>query len=154
MITVDDGAHGTSKVNGNHLAPALLQYDIYATLFLITGWWNVEDYRADHLDIQSHTYDLHYEAKCGHRSKVNCVSYDVLLEDLKKSLEIADNNDSFCFPYYEYTETSLKAVKDAGFKIAFIGGGRKASRSDDKYKIPRYAVQRNTTMETFKKWVN
>ncbi len=154
LITVDDGAHGTSKINGNHLGPALLQYDVYATLFLITAWWDVEDYQNDHLDIQSHTYDLHRGGNCGMRSKVNCVSYDVLLDDLKKSLKFADNADSFCFPYYEYTDTSIKAVKEAGFKVAFIGGGRKATRKDDKYKIPRYAVQRTTTMDTFKRWVN
>ena len=158
LITIDDGAFGTSKIRGNYLIPALEKYEAHATLFLITGWWGVkggiDNYKSDYLDVQSHTHDLHYEAHCGHRSKVNCVSYDELLKDLKESLKIVDNNNSFCFPFYDYTETSIKAVKEAGFKVAFIGGGRKASRSDDKYKIPRYPIYDSTSMDRFKSIVN
>ena len=154
LITIDDGAHGTSKINGNHLIPALEEYEMHATLFLITGWWDIENYRSEYLDVQSHTNNLHIEEHCGHRSKVNCVSYDELLKDLKKSIDVVKDTNSFCFPFYEYTDTSIKAVKEAGFKIAFIGGWRKASRSDDKYKIPRYPIHDSTTMETFKKIVN
>ena len=154
LITVDDGAFGTSKVRGNYLIPALEEYKMYATLFLITGWWPIENYLSDYLDVQSHTHDLHYEAKCGHRSKVNCVSYDTLLNDLKASIDVVKNTNSFCFPFYDYTETSIKAVKEAGFKIAFIGGYRKATRSDDKYKIPRYPIYDSTSLSTFKSIVN
>lgn len=154
LITIDDGAHGTSKINGNHLIPALEEYQVHATLFLITGWWDIGNYQSEYLDVQSHTHDLHYEAKCGHRSKVNCVSYDELLADLKKSIEVVKSTTSFCFPFYESTETSLKAVKDAGFKIAFVGGNRKASRSDNKYKIPRYPIHNNMSLEDFIKKIS
>lgn len=149
LITVDDGAHGTSKINGNHLIPILEEYKMHATLFLITGWWDIENYRSDYLDIQSHTNDLHYEANCGYRSKVNCVSYDDLLDDLKKSIDVVKDTTSFCFPFYDYTQKSIDAVKEVGFKIAFIGGRRKAKRSDDKYKIPRYPVYDSTSMNSF-----
>ena len=149
LITVDDGAYGTSKINGNHLIPALEEYKMHATLFLITGWWDIENYRSDYLDIQSHTHDLHYEASCGHRSKVNCVSYDELLSDLKKSIDVVKDINSFCFPFYDYTDTSIKAVQEAGFKIAFVGGRRKATRDDDKYKVPRYPIYDSTSMDSF-----
>jgi len=150
LITVDDGSWGTGKINGNHLIPTLESYKMNATLFLITGWYDMANYESEYLTIQSHTHDLHYEAKCGYRSKVNCVSYDALMTDLKKSIDIIKNTDSFCFPFYEYTSTSIKAVKDAGFKTAFINGWRKASRNDDKYKIPRFPIQRTTTISQFK----
>ena len=149
LITVDDGAFGTSKINGNNLIPALEQYKMHATLFLITGWWDIENYRSPYLDIQSHTHDLHYEASCGHRSKVNCVSYDALLEDLRKSIDVVKDTNSFCFPFYDYTESSINAVKEAGFKIAFVGGRRKATRDDDKYKVPRYPIYDTTSMDSF-----
>ena len=154
LITIDDGAHGTSKINGNHLIPALEEYKMHATLFLITGWWDIENYRSDYLDIQSHTNDLHYEAHCGHRSKVNCVPYEDLVEDLKKSIEVVKNTNSFCFPFYDYTESSIKAVKEVGFKIAFVGGFRKASREDDKYKIPRYPIYDSTPLSTFINYIS
>ena len=154
LITIDDGAYGTGKHNGNHLIPILEEYKVPATLFLITGWWDISNYSSNYLTVESHTNDLHIEENCGYRSKVNCVGYDKLLEDLKKSIEITKSKDAFCFPFYEYTDESIRAVKDAGFKAAFIGGNRKASRSDNKYKIPRYIIYKNTTLEQFKKMVN
>ena len=38
LITIDDGAMGTGKHNGNKLIPILEEYQMHATLFLITGW--------------------------------------------------------------------------------------------------------------------
>lgn len=159
LLTIDDGAWGTSKIKGNYLIPLLEKYQLHATLFLITGWWGIdggiENYKSDYLDVQSHTHNLHYSGACSaYRSKVNCVSYDELLKDLKQSIEVVKDTNSFCFPFYEYSATSIKAVKAAGFKVAFIGGYRKASRSDDKYKIPRYPIYDSTTLEQFKKMVN
>ncbi len=153
LITVDDGAYGTGKHNGNHLIPALEEYQANATLFLITGWWNIDNYRSSYLSVESHTNNLHIEEKCGYRSKVNCVGYNALLEDLKQSISITNSIDAFCFPFYESTDESIRAVKDAGFKVAFVGGNRKASRSDNKYKIPRYIIYNGTTLEQFKKMV-
>ena len=159
LLTVDDGAWGTSKIKGNYLIPLLEKYQMHATLFLITGWWGIDggidNYKSDYLDVQSHTHNFHYAGVCSqYRSKVNCVSYDDLLKDLKQSIEIVKDTNSFCFPFYEYSETSIKAVKAAGFKVSFIGGYRKASRSDDKYKIPRYPIYDSTSLEQFKNMVN
>ena len=154
LITIDDGACGTGKHNGNHLIPALEEYQSHATLFLITGWWNINNYRSSYLDIQSHTNNLHTQEKCGsYRSKVNCVGYDALLEDLNKSISITNSKEAFCFPFYESSNESIRAVKDAGFKVAFVGGNRKASRNDNKYKIPRYVIYKGTTLEQFKNMV-
>ncbi len=154
LLTVDDGAHGTGKHNGNHLIPLLEEYDMYATLFLITGWWSINNYQSDKLDVESHTDNLHREATCGYRSKVNCIPYNELLEDLKNSIAVTKSTKAFCFPFYEYTNESIKAVKEAGFKVAFTGGNRKANRNADKYKIPRYVILSNTTIEEFKSYVN
>ena len=155
LITIDDGNFGTSINNGNHLIPALEEYKTYATIFIVSGWYASYEYPSDYLDVQSHTHKLHVEGKnCKYRSKVNCVSYDELLNDLKMSIASVDNANSFCFPYYEYTDTSIKAVKDAGFKLAFVGDWRKASRNDNKYKIPRYPIYDDTSLTTFKNLVN
>ena len=154
LLTVDDGGNGTSIKTGNYLISSLEEYKAHATLFLITGWWPPEDYKSDYLDIQSHTNLLHFEDYCGHRSRVNCIPYDELLEDLKISIAILKDSTAFCFPYYETTPTSIKAVKEAGFDIAFVGDDYKASRNSDKYKIPRYIVHKSITLEKFKSMVN
>ena len=82
LITVDDGAKGTGKHNGNKLIPALEEYQMHATLFLISGWWDVENYRSKYLDIQSHTYDMHQYGPCK-RGQLNCATYEEALKDLK-----------------------------------------------------------------------
>ena len=154
LITVDDGGNGTNKETGNYLGEALREYQLHATLFVITGWWGPDNYDTEYLDLQSHSYLLHYDGTCGYRSKLNCVSYDELLNDLKLSIDVVKDKTSFCFPYYETTETSLRAVKEAGFDIAFVGDNRKASRSDNKYKIPRYVIHKSITLDKFKSMVN
>lgn len=148
LITVDDGAMGTGKHNGNKLIPILEEYNMNATLFLISGWWDVNNYRSKNLDVQSHTYDMHLYGDCG-RGQVVCASKEQLMEDLKKSLSIVDNNNSFCFPFYSYSASALETVKEAGFKLAFVGGNRKAKRSDNKYLVPRYPIHKSHSMEQF-----
>ena len=148
LITVDDGALGTGKHNGNKLIPLLEEYKMHATLFLIAGWWDIENYRSPYLDIQSHTFDMHQYGSCGN-GQINCATYEEAKADLNKSLEIIKNNDSFCFPFYYYSDTSLKAVKDAGFKLAFVGGMRKATRNSNKYLIPRYPIHSTHTFKEF-----
>lgn len=153
LITVDDGAMGTGKHNGNKLIPLLEEYDMNATLFLISGWWNVENYRSKNLDIQSHTYDMHQYGTCG-RGQLVCATKEEALSDLQKSLQIVDNNNSFCFPFYSYSNVAIEAVKEAGFKIAFVGGSVKARRSNNKFLIPRYPIHSDITMDQFIKMVS
>ncbi len=148
LITVDDGAMGTGTHNGNKLIPLLEEYNMNATLFLISGWWDVNNYRSKNLDIQSHTYDMHQYGSCK-KGQLVCASKEEALNDLKKSLTIVDNNNSFCFPFYSYSQVSIEAVKEAGFQLAFIGGSRKAKRSDNKYLIPRYPIHKTHSMDQF-----
>ena len=153
LITVDDGGWGTGTDKGNYLIPALEENDMYATLFLVTGFWGPEAYQSPNLDVESHTNNLHHEKKCGHRSMVNCVPYETVLNDLKETIDILGTKEAFCFPFYEATDTSVQAVKDAGFKVSFAGRGGNVTRNTDKYRIPRYAVYDSTTMEQFIKMV-
>ena len=140
LITVDDGAMGTGKHNGNHLATILDEYKMHATLFLITGWWDLSNYQgSEYLEVQSHTNDMHQYGGCGSGQLV-CANYDGVKEDLQKSLDIIGDNTSFCYPFYQYDDEAIQAIKDLGFKVAFAGGNRKATRNSDKYKIPRYPI--------------
>lgn len=148
LLTIDDGAMGTGKHNGNKLIPILEEYKMHATLFLIAGWWDIENYRSPYLDIQSHTYDMHQYGSCG-KGQINCATLDEAKTDLKKSLDIIKNDDSFCFPFYAYSDTSLQAVKDVGFKMAFVGGNRKATRNSNKFLIPRYPILDSITLQQF-----
>ena len=152
LITIDDGAMGTGTHNGNKLIPLLEKYKAHATLFLISGWWPIGNYSSKYLDIESHTFDMHEGNYCENAqrgSKLLCSTREQVLEDLTKSVEITGSKNAFCFPMYVYNDTTLSVLKEIGFKTAFIGGDIKATRNDDKYKIPRYHIYRETTLDQF-----
>ena len=152
LITVDDGAKGTGFHNGNKLIPLLEKYDAKATLFLITGWWDKSNYVSKNLEIESHTNDMHTESFCKNvtrGAKMLCLSDEEVLKDLKASVDILGTNTAFAFPFYAYSEKSIELLKQTGFKLAFIGGNVKATRNSNKYKIPRYPIQKSITLEQF-----
>ena len=150
LITIDDGAMGTGKHNGNKLIPLLEKYQLHATLFLITGWWNINNYLgSDYLEVQSHTYDMHNYGTCK-KGQLVCANYDEVKADLQKSIDIIGNKKSFCYPFYSYDDEAINAIRDLGFKVAFAGGNRDATRSSNKYIVPRYPIHSDITMERFK----
>lgn len=147
LLTIDDGAAGTGKHNGNKLIPLLEKYDLHATLFLITGWWNIENYRSPNLDIESHTNDMHTMYQNGAQLLIS--TNEQVIQDLNQSIAVTKSKKAFCFPFYAYNETAIHQVKQVGFELSFIGGNYKASRNNDKYKIPRYPIYKNITMQQF-----
>ena len=154
LITVDDGAMGTGRHNGNHLATILNEYKMHATLFLIAGWWDINNYKdSPYLEIQSHTYDMHQKGPCGEGQLV-CANYDQAKADIQNSLNIIGDNTSFCYPFYQYDDEAIQAIKDLGFKVAFAGGNRKATRSSNKYLIPRYPIYNDHTASDIARMVN
>ena len=157
LLTIDDGAMGTGLHNGNKLIPLLEKYQVNATLFLITGWWDINNYRSKYLDIESHTYDMHTEGLCSwatRGAKLLCSTYDEVVADLQKSISITGSSDAFCYPFYVYNDTAINAVKAVGFKVAFAGGGYKAKRSSNKYAIPRYPIYDSTSLSTFINYIS
>ena len=48
----------------------------------------------------------------------------------------------------------MEALEELDFKVAFVGGNTKASRNNNKYKIPRDVILDNITMNEFINMVN
>ena len=152
LITIDDGAMGTSFINGNYLIPLLEKYQLHATLFLITSWWDIKNYQSPYLDVESHSFDMHIENYCkgvSRGAKMLCLSHEEAVEDLKKSIEITGSNNAYCYPFYVYNNETITEVQEAGFKIAFAGGGGKATRNSNKYAIPRFQIKSSMTLNDF-----
>jgi len=152
LITIDDGALGTGKHNGNILIPLLEKYEIPATLFLITGWWDKSNYISPYLDIESHSHDLHFEGVCNgvaRGAKTLCVSKEERIDDLTKSVNVTNSLNAFCYPFYVYNDSIIEDLKEVGFKLAFAGGDIKASRNSNKYKIPRFHIKSDITLDDF-----
>lgn len=152
LITVDDGAMGTGRHNGNKLIPLLEEYHMHATLFLISGWWAKDNYISNYLDIESHTHDMHTEGFCSgvtRGAQLLCSSKEQVLADLKLSIATIGSSTAFCFPFYAYNNEAIASIKEVGFKLAFVGGNVKSNRGNDKYKIPRYPIYDNTSLNEF-----
>lgn len=157
LITVDDGAMGTGAHNGNKLIPILEEYKMHATLFLITGWWDINNYRSKYLDVESHTHDMHNGGMCegvSRGAQMLCSTNEQVLNDLRTSISVTGSSNAFCFPLYAYDDNAINLVKEAGFKTAFIGGGYKVTQNTDKYHVPRYQIHHDTSLTTFINMVN
>ncbi len=146
LITVDDGWYA------EFLYPIVDEYEIDITLFLVTSWYDKEQFYSPYIEFASHGHDLHNVGECpgGQGGAIKCWDYDKLMEDLKLSRDELDNTLAFCYPFYEYNDYSISVLKDAGFEMAFMGGGYNAKIGIDKYKIPRHTILSYTTLEQFK----
>ena len=150
LITIDDGSRAWNFV------PILEEYEINATLFLISGWYEKEKFTSNYLELASHTHNLHTPGVCagGQGSPLKCLNKDELLADLRLSREVLDGTEAFCFPFYEFNDYGISALQEAGFKMAFIGGYRKAVRGDNLFKIPRIPLTNYTTLNQYASYIN
>lgn len=148
LLTIDDGAMGTSFINGNILIPLLEQYQVHATLFLITAWWDKANYQSEYLDVESHGNDIHFSGSCG-EAQLKCLGHDELYNDLKTSMDILGSYKSFCYPFYTSNQNAYNVLSELGVKVAFGGGGYNATRSSYRYYIPRYPIYDSITMDQF-----
>ena len=148
-ITIDDGWFVSRAIT------ILEKYDVMGTLFLIGYLAPVSDYASSNLEVHSHTWNLHNISNCsGGRSPLLCYDTNKLLEDLKKSRESLNNTTYFCYPFYDYNNHAINALKEAGFTMALTGGNKSATKGIDKFKVPRYVVYNTTTTNSLAKMIN
>ena len=145
VITIDDGWFVERNIQ------ILEKYDLHATLFLIGHLAPPDDYRSNNLEIHSHTWDMHNLGECPIKrgGAILCKDKNYILEDLKKSSESLNNSKYFAYPFYEYNDHAIEALKEAGFRMAFAGGSRKVKQGMDKYTLPRYGMVDSDTMSSF-----
>ena len=151
VLTVDDGEESFFNV----ALPVIKKYDISITEFLVTSWngWFKNDYPAKQVSYQSHSDSMH-KAGANGKGVMLSWSYDKILEDCRQSRNVLDNEAIvFCYPFGQYNDTSKKAVKDAGFKLAFTTEGGRVKVGSDRYALPRVRTSTKTNLENFKKLI-
>lgn len=149
VITVDDGDASFFEL----AVPVLNKYNIDATSFVITEWygWRVNEQRSNVI-YESHTNSMH-ESGANGKGRMLSWSYNDIVKDLKTSQEILGGADIFCYPFGQYNETDIKALKETGFKLAFTTQEGRVKPGSKKYELPRVRISRNTEMEYFKELV-
>ena len=150
LITIDDG--GRTQVG----IDMLTEYKMYATIFLVTSWFNPKDYyKTDYIELHSHSHHMHETGVCprGQGGGIQCLSEEEIQKDLKTSRELLNNTTYFCYPFYEYNDYSIKMLKQAGFTMAFDGeksyGDNLVHPGDDKFRLRRFVIVTYTTLHDF-----
>ncbi len=154
VITIDDGwrADIGTKI--------LTEYQLNATLFLITAWYDPNAYRSEYVEVHSHGDNIHEGGYCsgGQGGAIKCMEHDKLLLDLETSRNKLNGSKYFCYPFYEYNNYSINLLKEAGFSMAFGGeyenGYKYIVPGIDKYRLPRYVIVNYNGIETFKSYLN
>jgi peptidoglycan/xylan/chitin deacetylase (PgdA/CDA1 family) len=151
VLTFDDG-YVDNYVDA---LPILKEFGFKATIFVITGavdksknYMNVEQLKemeASGMNIQSHTV---------HHKNLKELSYEEQLETLKESKDFLEKTLNkrikyFAYPYGEYSNESLKAVKEAGYTMAFTTAGRWSDKSDGILTLDRVFISGSANLDVF-----
>ncbi len=153
VLTFDDGAYSFLNLG----VPLFEKYKIPVTSFLIgniDGEKKVKKYASEYMTFQSHSYNMHRGGgNIGHGGIFPVMEHDEAVADLQKSIEIGGNGDAFAYPYGDYNDNCVEAVKDAGFKCAVTTEYGRAKPGDNPLLLPRIRMSRGQSLESFKKLV-
>ena len=155
LITIDDGGKTKDGID------LLTEYKMYATIFLVTSWFDPKDYyKTEYIELHSHSDHMHETGDCptGQGGGIQCLDEKIIQEDLKKSREKLNNTTYFCYPFYEYNDYSIKMLKEAGFTMAFIGESTHSDNlvhvGSDKFRLRRFIIADITTIEGLTNYFN
>lgn len=152
VLTIDDGT-----IFDTDAIKLLEKYDLNATLFVITSWVGTEHLQSKNLDLESHTHNMHNQYECkGYGSQgggILCLDEEYVLEDLKTSQEKLGGSKYFAYPFFDFNDRAISLLKQAGFKLAFIGqydtDGYSYPGVTDNFKLRRTTIFSDTSMEEF-----
>lgn len=146
LITFDDGYYD----NYQYAFDLLKKYKMNAVVFIIgdnteksaEGFLNketIEKCKKEYPNIEfaSHTYNLHFKSE---------KTYEQIDLDAKKMKEIIDTK-YIAYPFGDYNQEYIKALKDNGYELAFTFGPeyRKADISDNIFAVPRLSISNDVS---------
>lgn len=153
VITIDDGWRAMEGID------VINAYKLNATIFVITGSYNANDFKREYIEIHSHSENMHEAGVCseGQGGGIQCLPEEKILDDLKKSSEKLEGSKIFCYPFYEYNDYSISMLKKAGYTMAFAGEKKGSynmtSVGADKYRISRFVMMNYTTMDDLSRYL-
>ena len=157
VLTFDDGKEAFLKYG----IPVLEKYNIPATSFMI-GWEKndgaekVKEYASPLIDFESHTYAMHQKVEPlidGHKGIMASMSKDEIMADLARAAELTGTNDAIAYPYGDYTEDFLDAVREQGIACGFTVEYDRVRKGMDPAKLPRVRVLGDESFQIWKESV-
>ncbi|MBR5782737.1 MAG: polysaccharide deacetylase family protein [Clostridia bacterium] len=151
MLTFDDGYDD----NYTLLFPLLKQYNIKATIFIITELIGTEHYLTEAqikemsdsglVSIQSHTVTHRYLSDLGE------AELETEMVSSKARIEQITGKEPFvlCYPTGKFSELSLQKTAEHFSFGLLMNGGMYTTGVHSEYKIPRFYISRATDIYTF-----
>ena len=158
VLTIDDGT-----VFDLDAIKLLEKYKVNLTMFVITSFnINIKDLKSNYLDLESHTHNMHNQYECpGYGMQgggILCLPEEQVLNDLKTSQEILGGSKYFAYPFFDVNDRAIKLLKEAGFRLAFIGQydteGYSYKDKTDHYKLRRMSIFSDTALNEFISYLN
>lgn len=155
IITFDDGYMN----NYTEAFPILKELNMKATIFCVGNSLDGSYYLSEDaikemsdygIDIQSHTVNhLHLDT----------LSYDQQLSEIKDSKNLLEKITgkeviALAYPFGDYNNDTIKATKEAGYKMAFTTKLGLSDRTDNIYELNRIYISSSYDMNTFKNLLN
>lgn len=154
MITLDDGHLAKNAIE------ILDKYQIRATYFVITSWYDPTTLESEYVELQSHTHNMHNNYKCNggnQGGQLLCEKEDLILNDINVSIEKLNNAFAIAYPFYDYNQRLIDILKNTNIKMGFIGVENMAGINTNGiaypginlYEIPRLTLSAYTTLDEF-----
>lgn len=147
IILTDDDAYITFFTIA---MPVFQKYRVPFTSFVPTS---LEEGKKDiirtyagesHVTFQSHSDKLHQ-----HWDICFGKSTDMLEQDIKASVGYIDNHEVFAYPFGQYTDEYIEALKRNDFTLAFTTEDRKVERGMNHFTLPRVRISKEMTIDDF-----
>lgn len=165
LITFDDGF----KDNYINAYPVLKEYDMKATLFMITGRIDRDPRDYDPLDAQfltpeeimsstdvfdymSHTHKFHERDGNGDAFLISKPKEEIY-DDIQTSIDIIGTNTAFAYPFGAYDGETIEVLEELGVELAFTIKDGMAKPGGSLLEIPRRGIYPGTTMDIFEKLI-
>lgn len=154
LITFDDGYMN----NYTEAFPLLKERNMKATIFCVGNSLDGSYYLSKDAIKEMSDYGIDIESHTVNHLHLNTLNYDEQLAEMKASkniLESITGKDvlSIAYPFGDFNDDSIKAAKEAGYKLAFTTHLGLSDRDDDIYTLDRIYISSNYDMDTFEELI-
>jgi peptidoglycan/xylan/chitin deacetylase (PgdA/CDA1 family) len=155
VITFDDGY----RDNYSNAFPILKEFNMKATIFVISSYFNRELYLTSDEIKEMSDYGIDIESHTVSHKILSKMSYNDQLKELKNSKETIESLThkpviSFAYPEGKYNNDTKKAVAQAGYAMAFTIDRGYADRKDNMAQLNRicldYTFKPNSILNVLK----